>query len=105
MDRIVADSRKLPARVWKAWLREMMDAEPPTETGTIQAPGLILWGDQDAYCSRASQEALLRAIPRSRLAAYAGSGHCPHWERPAQAAKDIVAFASLLPTALAQEIS
>jgi non-heme chloroperoxidase len=93
LDRIVAESRKLPARVWRTWIREMMDAPPPIETGTIEAPTLILWGDQDAYCTRASQDALVGAIPGSRLVVYEGGGHCPHWERPAAATKEIVAFA------------
>jgi pimeloyl-ACP methyl ester carboxylesterase len=105
LDRIVAESRKLPARVWQAWLQEMVEAAVPTETGTIEAPTLILWGDQDTYAVRGDQDALLAAIPGSRLVIYEGGGHCPHWERPAQAADDIVAFASLLPTLLTQEIS
>jgi pimeloyl-ACP methyl ester carboxylesterase len=93
LDRIVAESRKLPARVWQTWLREMIDAEPPSAAGTIDAPTLILWGDRDDYCPRASQDALLAAIPGARLVAYEGAGHCPHWERPAEAAQEIAAFA------------
>ena len=93
LDRIVAESLKLPARVWKTWLREMVDAEVPTEAGTIDVPTLILWGDQDVYCVRAHQDAIAAAIPGSRLVVYEGGGHCPHWERPAAAAKEIVAFA------------
>lgn len=93
LDRIVAESRKLPARVWQAWLRETMDAPVPIETGTIEAPTLILWGDQDAMALRAAQDALVAAIPGSRLVVYEGGGHCPHWERPAAATKEIVAFA------------
>lgn len=93
LGRVVAESRKLPARVWKSWLEETMDAAVPTETGTIEAPTLILWGDQDEYAVRAAQDALVAAIPDSRLVIYVGGGHCPHWERPEQAAKEIVAFA------------
>jgi pimeloyl-ACP methyl ester carboxylesterase len=90
--RIVAESRKLPARVWKSWLDETMAAAVPAETGTIEASTLILWGDQDEYAVRAAQDALLAAIPDSRLVIYDGGGHCPHWERPLQAAEDILAF-------------
>jgi non-heme chloroperoxidase len=43
-ERIVAESRKLPARVWRAYLREMTGAEVPSRAGTIAAPTLILWG-------------------------------------------------------------
>lgn len=92
VDRVVAESRKLPARVWKTWLDDMMAAEVPTETGVIEAPTLILWGDQDEYAVRADQDALLGTIPNARLVIYEGGGHCPHWERPAQAAEDMMAF-------------
>jgi non-heme chloroperoxidase len=94
-ERIVAESRKLPAWVWRAWLRGMTEAAVPTETGTIDLPTLILWGDQDVYCPRSEQHALSAAIPGSRLVTYEGVGHCPHWERAAQTAEEIVAFATL----------
>jgi non-heme chloroperoxidase len=90
---IVAESRKLPARVWKTYLRDILEADVPTETGTIDAPTLILWGDQDAFCPRSDQDALLAAIPGAQLAVYHGTGHCPHWEQPQRTAADLVAFA------------
>ncbi len=93
IERIVTESRKLPLRVWQRWIAEMMDAPVPAETGTIEAPTLILWGDQDAMALRAAQDALVAAIPGSRLVIYEGASHSPHWERPAAAAKEIVAFA------------
>ena len=77
LERIVAESLKLPARVWQAWLREMTEAEVPSAAGTIGAPTLVLWGDRDAYCPRASQDALVAAIPGAQLVAYEGVGHCP----------------------------
>jgi hypothetical protein len=43
LDAIVAESLKLPARVWQRYLREMIAADVPTEAGTIEAPTLILW--------------------------------------------------------------
>ena len=93
IERIVEESRKLPSRVWQAWIAEMMDAPVPAETGTLEAPTLILWGDQDAIALRAAQDALVAAIPAARLVIYEGASHSPHWERPAAAAKEIVAFA------------
>ena len=47
---------------------------------------------QDALVPRAEQDALLAAIPRSRLHVYQGAGHSPNWERPEQVASDITAF-------------
>jgi non-heme chloroperoxidase len=93
LDAIVADSRKLPARVWKDYLQRFMEADVPTETGTIAVPTLIQWGDQDAYCPHGEQDALAAAIPAARLAVYPGTGHCPHWEQPERVAAELVALA------------
>jgi non-heme chloroperoxidase len=94
IDAIVADSLKLPARVWKAFLRGAMEADVPIESGTITAPTLILWGDRDAFCGRRDQDALLAAIPGAQLSTYEGTGHCPHWEHPVRAASELAAFAA-----------
>jgi non-heme chloroperoxidase len=92
MDAIVAGSMQVPARVWKDYLEGLLEADVPTESGSIAAPTLILWGDQDAFCPRSDQDALLAAIPQARLETYAGAGHCPHWEQPERAAAEIAAF-------------
>ena len=92
LEAIIAESRKLPARVWKAYLQEFMEADAPTETGTIAAPTMIQWGDQDTFCPRGDQDALVVAIPAARLVVYP-DGHCPHWEQPERAAAELVAFA------------
>jgi len=94
LEAIIAGSTRVPARVWKDYLAGMLEAEVPTESGTIAAAALILWGDQDAFCPRSDQDALLAAIPRARLEVYPGTGHCPHWERPERAAAEITAFAT-----------
>ena len=93
-DAIVAGSCQVPARVWKAYVDALLEAEVPTDSGTIAAPTLLLWGDQDAFVPRSDQIALLAAIPGSRLVIFGGVGHCPHWERPERTASEIVAFAS-----------
>ena len=93
LDGIVAESLKLPARVWQAYLRGLLQSEPP---GALTVPGLVLWGDQDAFTTARDQEALLAAIPGSRLVTYPGTNHCPHWERPVASAAEIAAFATAL---------
>ena len=55
---------------------------------------LIVWGDQDAYCPRADQDAIAGALPGARLSVFAGSGHAPQWEQAERAAKEIAAFAA-----------
>ena len=96
LDAIVAESLKLPARVWREYLRAHIDAEAPTASGPLAVPGLVLWGELDAFCPRADQDALRQAIPGSRLVTYAGIAHCPHWERPQASAAEIAAFAVAL---------
>ena len=92
LDAAVAESRKLPARVWQAYLRAFVAAEAPTRTGTIGAPTLIVWGDQDAVCRRPDQDGLVAAIPGARLVVQPGTGHCPHWEQPRETAAEIAGF-------------
>jgi non-heme chloroperoxidase len=93
IDAVVAGSLQLPARVWRDYFRGLLEADVPTESGVIDTPTLILWGDQDAFCPRSDQDALLAAIPQARLETYRGAGHCPHWEQPERAAAEIAAFA------------
>jgi non-heme chloroperoxidase len=94
LEQIIVESCKLPARVWKAHFRGLLEADVPTESGAITAPTLILWGEQDAFVPRADQDALLAAIPAARLVTYPGTGHCPHWEQVDQVAAELTAFAS-----------
>lgn len=93
---IVAESLKLPARVWHATLKGLLDNEFSDELAKIKAPTLILWGDQDAFCPRSDQDALLAAIPNSELIVYEGVGHDPQWEQPARFASDIANFVDRL---------
>jgi non-heme chloroperoxidase len=94
LETIVAENLKVPARVWSATLQGLVDAVPASETATITAPTLILWGDRDGFLPRSDQEALAAAIPGSRLVVYEDTGHAVHWEQPEQVAADIVALAA-----------
>ena len=94
LDMLVAESCKVPARVWKATLEGLIEAEPPTETGTITAPTTIIWGDGDAYVPLSEQQALAAAIPGSKLVVCEDAGHVVHWERPARVAAEISALAA-----------
>ena len=91
LETMVAESRKVPAHVW----REMFDGllTAPPIAGTVDAPTLILWGDADPICSRAEQQALLDAIPLAELRTYPGVGHVVHWEQPERVAADIALLA------------
>ncbi len=93
LEALIAESLKVPARVWSATIEGLLEAVPATETATITVPTVILWGDRDAFLPRADQEALAAAIPGSRLVVYEGTGHVVHWEEPERVAADISALA------------
>lgn len=92
VEEMVAESARVPAHVWKSVLAGLVAADPPTRTGTIKAPTLILWGDGDELLLRADQEALAAAIPDSVLLTYEGTGHVILWEQPERVASDLTAF-------------
>jgi len=48
----------------------------------IQAPTLILWGDQEQEVPRSAMETMAARIPRSRLVVFAGAGHFPFRDAP-----------------------
>ncbi|MDQ3675389.1 MAG: alpha/beta hydrolase [Actinomycetota bacterium] len=93
LETVIAENLKVPARVWRATLEGLLEAVPATETATITAPTLILWGDRDGFLPRSDQEALAAAIPGSRLVIFEGTGHVVHWEEPERVAADVVALA------------
>lgn len=89
---VVAASTSVPLPVWKALLAGFSGPAAAADLGRISAPTLLLWGARDAYFLRADQDALLAGIAGSRLLPYAETGHAPHWERPEQFTRDLVAF-------------
>ncbi|MEV7606268.1 alpha/beta hydrolase [Paenarthrobacter sp. NPDC089322] len=88
----VQDGLAMPASIWKASLRGLFEAVPPTETGTISAPTLILWGAHDHLVPRHHQETLAGRIPGAQLKIYEETGHLVLWECPDRVAEDVKAF-------------
>ena len=91
---IIGESLKVPAHVWKAACRGMIDVDHTPELYKIDAETLLIWGERDAYFSRADQTQLLEEIRNSRLKIYPEIGHSPNWEAPERLAADIVSIAS-----------
>lgn len=92
MDGVVAESLRLPARVWRELLMGMIEA-PVVAPGEIRARTLVLWGTEDGvFGGREQQDRLLELIPGARLKAYEGVGHAPHWEVPRRFATELAAF-------------
>lgn len=92
LETVVEESRKVPARVWRAALEGLLETDHSAELYKIKTPALIFWGDQDAYCPAGDQEALREAIAGSRLLVYRGAGHALHWEYPERFSADLAAF-------------
>jgi non-heme chloroperoxidase len=58
----------------------------------IDAPTLMLWGEQDPLFPREEQERLAGAIPNATLKVYPETGHAVHWDRPEWVVRDLEEF-------------
>jgi pimeloyl-ACP methyl ester carboxylesterase len=94
LDNAIAESLKLPGRVWHAAFAQMLELDPPP-LSRIVAPTLILWGERDAITRRVDQDELMAGLRDARLVVYEGTGHAIHWEEPARFAADVAAFVCL----------
>lgn len=92
MDRVIAESGKVPAHVWRAAFAGMRATDAPTELSGHRIPTLILWGDHDQFMPRDEQDVLTAHYGTARLRIYSETGHAPHWERPEDVARDIAEF-------------
>ncbi len=94
LDRVVAETLKLPARVWQGALDGALAVDDEAQLASLGAPTLVMWGDRDEYFPREQQDRLVAAIPGARLLVYPDTGHDLHWERPESVAYDLAAFMS-----------
>lgn len=94
---VVQESLRLPARVWKAIVASSMQDDFAGRLSNIEAPTLLVWGDQDEMASRSDQEAQTAAITGSQLLTYESTGHAVHWEAPQRFASDLAAFVETRP--------
>ena len=58
----------------------------------VQAPTLILWGDQDREVGRTAMDTMQARIPRARLVVFPGAGHFPFADAPAKFAESLLPF-------------
>jgi pimeloyl-ACP methyl ester carboxylesterase len=91
-DTVVEESLKVPAFVWRQAFQGFLEDEFPDELSMIDAPTLIVWGDQDAFVPFGDQEMMIKAIPDARLMVYRNTGHALHWEEPERFAADLSRF-------------
>lgn len=96
LDLFVAESLKVPARVWRAAFAGFIGDDFSPRLHEIKVPTQIVWGRHDAFCSAAGQEAMLGLIRTARLVEYADAGHAVHWEEPQRFALDLGRFVNLV---------
>jgi non-heme chloroperoxidase len=93
LERTVSESLKVPSRVWRDYYEGVvLTVDDTARLGEIEAPTLILWGEQDAILPRAEQEWRAAAIPNATLRVYPETGHLAHWVRPEWVVRDLEAF-------------
>lgn len=90
-EQVVAESRRVPARVWQAIVASLLGPSGEPRFLQVRVPTLLLSGARDAFVPRADQQRFLAAIPGCRWCEYPG-GHGFHWEDPAPVAQDLAAF-------------
>jgi pimeloyl-ACP methyl ester carboxylesterase len=94
LDVFVAESLKLPARVWRDVAAGFPRGDLYAELATIDVPTTVIWGDRDAVGPREEQLRIAAAIPGASLIVYEGTGHALHWEQPERFAADVATFAA-----------
>lgn len=92
MDRVVAESLKLPARVWRTTMAGIVAADYKTKLANVKTPTMILWGDEETIFPCAEQDLLVAKLPKAVLKVYPKTGHALHWERPDQFVRDLEEF-------------
>jgi pimeloyl-ACP methyl ester carboxylesterase len=80
LNRLIDESLKVPAYVWKAALGGLLAYEASPKP--LRSPTFVLGGADDAIFTRAEQEAIATAIPAAAITILDGVGHSPHWENP-----------------------
>ena len=90
--RVIEESSKVPARVWRGVMTDIMAFQVPPRLARVTVPTLIMWGDRDVTFPRAQQDALRARIPHARFLEFPEVGHALHWERPEPVAADLAAF-------------
>lgn len=92
MERVVAESLKLPARAWRGALAGCVAADYAGHLSAIRTRTLVIGGEEDAYCPQDNQRELAARLPNAELKLYPQLGHCPHWERPEAFVRDVEDF-------------
>ena len=75
-----------------AWKPYMYSLGLPHLLGGVQAPALVVWGDDDRIVPRSTADAYVRALPSARLEIVPDCGHLVDMEKPDELARLVSAF-------------
>src|SRR5918995_5786039 len=65
---LLSESLKVPARVWRDYIEGVvLTVDDTSRLGEIDAPTLMLWGEQDAFLEREEQDRHAAAMPEATL--------------------------------------
>jgi pimeloyl-ACP methyl ester carboxylesterase len=70
----------------------MLAADRPVALGRSGIPAFVLRGEKDTFATAAASASLAAMLGTARQSTYVNTGHALHWERPAEFAKDVLAF-------------
>jgi pimeloyl-ACP methyl ester carboxylesterase len=70
----------------------VLKVDDTARLGEIEAPTLILWGEQDPILGREEQEWRSGVIPDATLRVYPDTGHALAFERPEWVVQDLEEF-------------
>ncbi len=90
LEAVIANSRRMPARIWKAVIQGLIEFEPAAIPPPVRT--LVLGGREDAVFSATEQMVLARQLPRGELHLVDGIGHTLHWEQPAMFVSALTRF-------------
>lgn len=82
----------IPSHVWRQTYTALRTATPPTDTGQIHVPTLVISGAADDMLPRSDIDHLNDKIHDARLRSYEHTGHMVLWEQPQRVADDILSF-------------
>lgn len=80
MQKAIANSERMPARVWKQLARGFLEYRPAPARPRVRT--LVIGGKKDGVFSVAEHEELARQFPDARLELFDDVGHTLHWEDP-----------------------
>ena len=91
MDSAIANSRRMPAHVWRKALQGLIEYRPTAPRPVVRT--FVLGGRLDAVFSADEQTALAREFQNVELLIIDGIGHTLHWERPQRFVDELLRFA------------